>query len=190
MEQKWTNNLNNDEFNFIQDTHYPILKRNAIEKIKAQLFLLGEEMNQKFDQKGFKISLGENYLEMPYVVLDYPKISGNDFPFLFRTFFWWGHPISYQILVQTEPYKKLIEAWLTQKEEGVFVWVGENLWDNNWQGNGFVGLNQLNEVQKEMVLNRNWFKLVGTKIIKKPDNLFNEAIGFYEFYIKEVLASK
>ena len=38
-----------------------------------------------------KISKGENYLGLPYVILDYPRISnGNDLLFI-RSMFWWGN---------------------------------------------------------------------------------------------------
>lgn len=38
-----------------------------------------------------KISKGENYLGLPYVVLDYPRLFGKDDVFAIRSFFWWGH---------------------------------------------------------------------------------------------------
>src|SRR2546423_9807434 len=37
-----------------------------------------------------KISKGENYLGLPYLVLDYPRISSADNFFFIRSFFWWG----------------------------------------------------------------------------------------------------
>jgi hypothetical protein len=38
-----------------------------------------------------KISKGENYLGLPYVVLDYPRLFGKEDVFAIRSFFWWGH---------------------------------------------------------------------------------------------------
>ncbi|MFK5012123.1 hypothetical protein ACI4AC_27485, partial [Klebsiella pneumoniae] len=38
-----------------------------------------------------KISKGEQYLQLPYVMLDFPRnFTDNDF-FAIRTFFWWGN---------------------------------------------------------------------------------------------------
>ena len=38
-----------------------------------------------------KISRGENYLGLPYLILDYPRIAkGNDLLFI-RSMFWWGN---------------------------------------------------------------------------------------------------
>jgi len=39
-----------------------------------------------------KISRGENYKGLPYVILDYPRIFGREDVFAVRTMFWWGHP--------------------------------------------------------------------------------------------------
>ncbi|MGZ8560450.1 MAG: hypothetical protein ACXWV3_02585 [Flavisolibacter sp.] len=37
-----------------------------------------------------KISRGENYLGLPWLILDYPRISGVPGIFFIRTMFWWG----------------------------------------------------------------------------------------------------
>src|SRR6187402_1143085 len=38
-----------------------------------------------------KISRGENYKGLPYVILDYPRLFGREDVFAVRTMFWWGH---------------------------------------------------------------------------------------------------
>lgn len=38
-----------------------------------------------------KISRGENYQGLPWLVLDYPRQFGNPDTFAIRSFFWWGH---------------------------------------------------------------------------------------------------
>ena len=38
-----------------------------------------------------KISRGENYQGLPYVVLDQPRLFGKEDIFAIRTMFWWGH---------------------------------------------------------------------------------------------------
>lgn len=41
-----------------------------------------------------KISKGENYLGLPYVMLDYPRLFGKEDVLAIRTMFWWGHYFS------------------------------------------------------------------------------------------------
>ena len=38
-----------------------------------------------------KISRGENYRGLPYLILDYPAYFSQKDIFAFRTMFWWGH---------------------------------------------------------------------------------------------------
>ena len=60
MEQKWVNNLNNDEFNLIDSDWYPITKKSAIDKIKSQMIEEGTKLQKVYPQKSYKISTGEN----------------------------------------------------------------------------------------------------------------------------------
>jgi len=41
-----------------------------------------------------KISKGENYKGLPWVILDYPRLFGHEDIFAIRTMFWWGHAFS------------------------------------------------------------------------------------------------
>ena len=41
-----------------------------------------------------KISKGENYKGLPWVVLDYPRLFGREDVFAIRTLFWWGNYFS------------------------------------------------------------------------------------------------
>ena len=45
-------------------------------------------------EKSPKISKGENYQGLPYVMLDYPRQFGREDVLAIRTFFWWGHGFS------------------------------------------------------------------------------------------------
>jgi len=75
-----------------------ILTKNAIlEKVRLLLMELQEAQLER--AAGFgpvfsvapKVSRGENYLGLPYLVLDYPRLSGDDGLFFVRSFFWWGN---------------------------------------------------------------------------------------------------
>ena len=47
--------------------------------------------------KSPKISRGENYHGLPYLVLDYPRFFSRDDVFAIRTMFWWGNYFSITI---------------------------------------------------------------------------------------------
>src|SRR6185437_142624 len=54
--------------------------------IWAEAHISGEE-----DPGSPKISRGENYRGLPWVMLDYPGVLGRDDVMAIRAMFWWGH---------------------------------------------------------------------------------------------------
>lgn len=58
-----------------------------------------------------KISRGEKYEAMPWVMLDYPRcFLSTQGHFAIRTFFWWGHYFSLQLQVSGNYLEKLIDV--------------------------------------------------------------------------------
>jgi hypothetical protein len=54
-----------------------------------------------------KISKGENYLGLPYVMLDHPRLFGKEDVLAIRTMFWWGHYFSVTLHLKGQ-YKNLL----------------------------------------------------------------------------------
>lgn len=86
-----------------------------------------------------KISKGENYLQLPYVMLDYPrKFTGNDM-FAIRSLFWWGNYFSIS-LVASGIYK---DAYFTALEKLAysdkwFICINESPWHHHFEANNFL----------------------------------------------------
>lgn len=82
--------------------------------------------------RGSKISRGENYRNLPYHVLDYPRRLSQDDIFNVRTMVWWGHEMSISwhlaghsfsyFSTPLENQLPLIKKW------GWHVCVGEDPW--------------------------------------------------------------
>src|SRR5688572_27384845 len=100
--------LSNEDISLIHDTSFFERKRKIFVKI-SQVFGQLEEAytnvvsktpgtlpEEVISQKG-KISRGENYRGLPYLILDYPRLFSKEGVFAFRTLFWWGHPFSFTI---------------------------------------------------------------------------------------------
>lgn len=76
-----------------------ILTKNAVlEKIKALLQWVEKRQLEATSREGSeafavapKISRGENYLGLPYLILDYPRLSADAGLYFIRTMFWWGN---------------------------------------------------------------------------------------------------
>lgn len=93
-----------------------------------------------------KISRGENYLSLPYVMLDYPRNFSKADAFAIRTFFWWGQHISihlylsgiyktkYQHKVEIAINKGLLQGW--------FWCVNQNEWQHHFEEDNYVSIHQ------------------------------------------------
>lgn len=177
MKQKSVNILNNEEYELVSDPRYPILKKGAMDKIKAQLHALGSQLIDRFPGHGYKISAGENYRDLPYMVLDFPKISGPGFPFLFRTMWWWGKPVCFQFFLKRETsHVPFLDPALADGKTKILV--GDDLWENDFlspQFETYLGTNP-------QIPNSDYIKWVRQSENKKPENLFEEASGFYECF--------
>ena len=77
-----------------------------------------------------KISRGEKYRDMPWVMLDYPRcFAAAQGHFAIRTFFWWGHYFSIQLQLSGGYAQQLLPllGWLQAK--GWYVGCTDDPWD-------------------------------------------------------------
>ena len=78
-----------------------------------------------------KISRGENYLGLPWVMLDYPRYFSGADGFAIRTMFWWGHYFSLHLLLQGNKMQWLNEPQLLQAN-GWYFSTGTNPWQHQF----------------------------------------------------------
>lgn len=81
---------------------------------------------------GAKISKGDNYLEMPYQVLDYPRCYGTREVFAYRVMFWWGHEFSAFLHLKGQSLtlisRSLPLRWSRLQQSGFLVSNSDNEW--------------------------------------------------------------
>jgi len=90
------------EQHLITNADVLLTKNRVLGKIKGLLEQVQEQMMgyaETFSkthvfQISPKISRGENYLGLPYLILDYPRVFQQEHILAIRSFFWWGHLFS------------------------------------------------------------------------------------------------
>ena len=180
--------LTNKEFELILDTEYPLLKKNAIDKIQAHLHELGEQLitNQQITRSlhtiSYKISKGENYLNLPYLVLDLPKIDGNHFPILCRTLFWWGKYFSFNVFIRKDDYnmdtfEKKIKS---QPVKGIHVLQSDKIWQQDLDSEDYINLSNWPEY---IITEGPYLKLSIKHPIEEIDTLLEKAAYHYELIL-------
>lgn len=109
--------LSAEESNLVGDALVLLTKNSVMSKMQSMLGELAAESLRVFNAESVlhetvtrsappKISRGENYRGLPYLVLDYPRIFGTEDVFAIRTMFWWGHYFSVTLHLKGK-YKEL-----------------------------------------------------------------------------------
>lgn len=81
-----------------------------------------------------KISKGENYKGLPYVMLDYPRVFGKEDVLAVRTMFWWGHAFSVTLHLKGKYLDMLLPVIRERAAElsaaGFEVGIAEEEWEH------------------------------------------------------------
>lgn len=95
--------LSSTEIELMQNAEIILTKNRVLKKIRVLLedvqeqqihFVRNNRLNDEIFRVSPKISKGENYLGLPYLILDYPRQSSGHNFFFIRTMFWWGNYFS------------------------------------------------------------------------------------------------
>jgi hypothetical protein len=125
MQEQANVSLSSFELQLVTDPGWILTKNEIIEKVcrmfggLSELYLKEAEqfsLPSKVLQTSPKISKGENYKGLPYVMLDYPRCFGKEHVLAVRTFFWWGHYYSCTLHFKGQykhQYESAIAAALT-----------------------------------------------------------------------------
>jgi hypothetical protein len=167
------------EQELVCDTGWILTKQIIIEKI-VQLFSgLLQDMQQltaakksilpgQLFLKDPKISRGENYLGLPYVMLDYPRYFSKQNTLAIRTFFWWGNffSISLQLSgdIKSSAAPVLLKNFLLLQQNDYWVCISSNPWEHHFEKDNFVPAQQLTEAMFADILYREGFMKISKKI--------------------------
>ena len=104
-----------------------------------------------------KISKGEQYLGLPYVMLDYPRIFSKEQTFAIRTFFWWGHHFSIHLHVSgnyKNQYQSQIKQAINKNQlSNWYVCVNEDEWQHHFEEDNYAPLKQREEAITSLQIN-------------------------------------
>jgi hypothetical protein len=169
--------LSNGELQLMTNTEWILTKRTIIDKINVLFGALAAGMKDSLQQQGHlpaviiastpKIAKGENYLQLPYVILDYPRQFEKTGFFAVRTMFWWGNFFSCTLHLSGS-YKKLYEELLLKNSKALqlndwYVCVNENEWQHHFENDNYVPANALTQEEIMSILSQQHFIKVAAK---------------------------
>jgi hypothetical protein len=132
----------------------------------AQLYM--KNMEKAFPNEAIerspKISKGENYKGLPYLVLDYPRVFDKMNVFAIRTLFWWGNFFSITLHLSgsyKNMFEKNIAANFTDLQNGGYsLCINDDEWEHHFEEDNYVQLSQIGETNfQENILKTHFIKL-------------------------------
>jgi len=187
--------LSSSELELMQNAEIILTKNKILEKMKGLLeevqekqidFVKQDLVNNDIFKVSPKISRGENYLGLPYLILDYPRQScQNNFVFI-RTMFWWGNFFSCTLHIAGNS-KKLFSNDIKRSYSELknhFIGVNNDQWVHHLEDTNFKKISSLTKVEFDQCCDEfEHLKIAGKFSLSEwtnaPLNLFNS----WKFYL-------
>ena len=129
-----------------------------------------------------KISRGEKYEDMPWVMLDYPRcFSETEGHFAIRSFFWWGHYFSIQLHISGKYLQEFGPVLPALQASGWYAGYSTEPWNNQLPNAGWAKLDEEQPVTQAGIF--------GKAAKKMPILEWASAKRFYEENYRELNAA-
>ena len=111
-----------------------------------------------------KISKGENYRGLPYLVLDHPRYFDKENIFAIRTLFWWGNFFSITLhlsgVYKTDLEDRIINAYSFLRRNNFSYCVHHSQWEHHFEKDNYISIGSLDKKEWEILIrNRAFIKL-------------------------------
>jgi hypothetical protein len=166
--------LSPEELELVNNTQWILSKHTITKKLYEMFGDLSHELKkeaQPFNdlfpedlkyQTG-KISRGENYRLLPYVILDYPAFFWKDRIFAIRTMFWWGNFFSV-----TFHLSGMYKDQFTSNEPGLFsvlqntdffICVNSDEWQHHFEKDNYEPASAITFEEFKKINQKDFFKI-------------------------------
>ncbi|MFC0775357.1 hypothetical protein [Terrimonas alba] len=176
--------LSAEEEALVCRTDWILTKNRVLEKIKIMLASLQTQQQHRFDQFQHrfpqeinttpKISKGENYKGLPYLILDYPRFFNREDVFAIRSFFWWGNFFSTTLQLsgtyKTEFEKQIIDSFEELQTRDFYTCINADPWEHHFDPDNYLSLNDLNKKGFEALIRQGSFIKLSKKLPVEQSN--------------------
>jgi hypothetical protein len=135
--------------------------------VQEELKVILNEANWMFpeetDLSRGKISRGENYFGLPWMMLDFPRLFSTEQTVALRTFFWWGNSYSCHLLISGSVLPGAISSLIASEKRfnsSLLISTGSDPWKHHFNDSESVSLKELPvERISQLQINPNYLKL-------------------------------
>ena len=184
--------LSSKEMELVTNADWILTKNTIVEKTKILFGELQDVMTESFSTAAPgnyksvppKISKGENYRGLPYLILDYPRLFDKENILAIRTMFWWGNFFSITLHMagsyKKQHEKKCRQAYTVFKENDFFICINKEQWEHHFDPSNYANAKNLSQIEWEKVISENTFiKIANKHSLHQWDDVINNlAVDF------------
>ena len=136
-----------------------------------------------------KISRGENYKGLPWLVLDNPRYFQHHNTFAIRTMFWWGNFFSITLHLsgnnKITVLPRIFENISLLHEHNFYVYAGSDEWEHDLDPNSYKNISGLNKDELYKIVSANNFLKLAIKFpIDSLEAIEDKLLRNYELLVK------
>lgn len=163
------------ELDYLQDTDFLMAKQRITDKLMGLLEETKVGLHNHLASHPFsfpegieaiqgKISKGEQYRQLPYLVLDYPRKFTRADIFAFRTMFWWGHEFSCTFMLAEKSWDNYRDTILKKLPQDTYydwyIGVNNTPWEHHFEEDNYRPVRSLKEKELiQLVQTKPFFKI-------------------------------
>ncbi len=171
--------LSPEEEQLVQKADWILAKNTVLKKVNEALGRLQKEQSSWLQEHPAflkehpralypKISRGENYGGLPYLVLDYPRLFDKENVFAIRSFFWWGHFFSTTLHIagsyQEQFREKIADGFQQLQQDAFFICTHTEQWEHHFEPSNYTALKNLTTAQFKTIVHEKPFTKISYKI--------------------------
>lgn len=175
--------LSATELELVTNADWILTKNGIIQKVKSMLEAIQAEQQDYLTKNKInlpaefitplpKISKGENYKGLPYLVLDHPRYFDKENVFTIRTLFWWGNFFSITLhLAGTckELFQQqLINAYPWFAGNDFFLCISDEQWEHHFGEDNYKPVKAITREEFEQYFSKKSFLKLARKYPLQP----------------------
>ena len=192
--------LSQKEMDLVSNADLILTKNSILQKVNQLLGSLQAKQQQCIEMysnklpdeiitSSAKISKGENYIGLPYLILDYPKKFEKENICAIRTMFWWGNFFSVTLhlsgIPKQEAEQKLIIAYPLLKESGYYCYINQDQWQHHFEKDNYISLAAISSTEFENLVREKPFIKLANKIpLEQWDNAEEILLTYFKLIIE------
>jgi hypothetical protein len=166
--------LSKEEMELVTNTEWILTKHRVIKKVyqmfgqinemmKGEVLHSGDLFPRNLKYQTGRISKGENYQQLPYVILDYPSSFVKNNIFTVRSMFWWGNFFSITLHLSGYHKTRFINnkpAFLSfLKRSNFFICINEEEWQHHFEEENYALATTITDTVYNQVMKRDFIKV-------------------------------